>query len=154
MPEGPECRLTTDYLNKIFLHKTITNWVFCGGKYTDSYPEGYNIFDSNLPLKISHITCKGKLIYFILQDTNGLEYYILHMPKMSGKWQKITDSNCKWFVELEEKKETIWFSDIKGFASLQFTNSKKKFDNKLNCLGPDIMRPEFKLPIFKELILK
>jgi len=154
MPEGPECRLATDYLNKIFLHKTITNWVFCGGKYTDTYPEGYKRFDDNLPLIVSDISCKGKLIYFILQDTNGVKYYILHNPKMTGIWKKKRDNNCKWFVELKETKETIWFSDIKGFANLNFINSKNLFNNELNCLGPDIMRSEFKLPIFKELTQK
>jgi formamidopyrimidine-DNA glycosylase len=158
MPEGPECRLTTDYLSKIFLNKTITNWVFCGGKYTDSCPEGYHIFDSNLPLKVHHISCKGKLIYFILQDEKGVEYYILHSPRMTGKWQKNHDNHCKWFVELtcdkNDVQKTIWFSDIRGFATLQFTDCKKTFDKKLNSLGPDIMRSEFKLPLFRELVKK
>lgn len=160
MPEGPECRLTTDYLNKIFLHKTIKNWVFCGGKYTNTYPEEYYIFDSKLPLTVHNISCKGKLIYFILKDTKGVEYYILHSPKMTGKWQKFYDNHCKWFVELTENsfqekvQKTIWFSDIKGFATLHFTNCNKIFTNKLNSLGPDIMKSEFKLPLFKELIKK
>ena len=157
MPEGPECRLTTDYLSKIFLNKTITNWVFCGGKYTDSCPDGYHIFDNKLPLKVDSISCKGKMIYFILQDEKGVEYYILHSPRMTGKWQKNHDNYCKWFVELtcdKNEQKTIWFSDIRGFATVQFTDCKKTFDKKLNSLGPDIMRSEFKLPLFRELIKK
>lgn len=39
MPEGPECRIITDYLTKTILNKTIINWVFCNGKYPVDYPE-------------------------------------------------------------------------------------------------------------------
>ena len=39
MPEGPEYRLTIDYLNNIMVGKKVDNWLFCGGNYTESDPE-------------------------------------------------------------------------------------------------------------------
>ena len=95
MPEGPECRIIVDYLQKTILNKIITNWVFCNGKYTDEYPDGYKIFDKNLPLLVTDINCKGKMIYFILKDQQGIEYFILHYPKITGKWQKKRYNFCK-----------------------------------------------------------
>lgn len=159
MPEGPECRIITDYLRKTILNKTITNWVFCNGKYTDDYPVGYKLFNQNLPFLITDIQCKGKMVYFILKDEEDIEHYILHYPKMTGKWQKNYDNYCKWYIEVNQKgerpkKETIWFSDSRGFGTLEFTDSKAILNSKVDNLGPDIMKPEFKLPIFKEIIKK
>ena len=72
MPEGPECKLTVEYVSTILTGNTITNWIFCGGKYTDDYPSGYKDFSIKLPLVVKEVKCKGKFIYFIFKDN----YYI------------------------------------------------------------------------------
>ena len=153
MPEGPECRLTVDYLNKVLRGNTITDWVFCGGRYTEEDPEGFSFFDTALPLTVNEVKCKGKFIYFLLTDTTGARHYILHSLMMTGRWQKKYDKYCKWFLELGDGK-TVWFRDPRSFATLIFTDNLDVLSDKLTSLGPDIMTREFSLPLFKKLAKK
>lgn len=153
MPEGPEVRLTVEYLNSVLAEKKITNWIFSGGEYTDIHPEGYDEFDTVLPLTVVNINCKGKFIYFILSDKEGKKYYILHSLMMTGRWQNYYDEYCKWFVEVENGV-TLWFRDPRALATVKFTSDKNILHDKLDKLGPDIMKKEFKLPIFKNLAKK
>lgn len=153
MPEGPEIRLTVDFLNSVLQNKKITDWVFSGGRYTDEYPEGFDEFDSALPLTVKEVNCKGKFIYFTITNDDGDEYYILHSLMMTGRWQKKYDDCCKWFVEVEGGN-TLWFRDPRAFATLKFSSDAKILQEKLDLLGPDIMKPEFKLQHFKKLAKK
>ena len=93
MPEGPECKLTVEY---ILIGNAITKWIFCYGKYTDDYPYGYSDFSMKLPLVVKEVKCKGKFIYFIFMDN----YYILHSMMMTGKWTQKYDIHCKWYLEV------------------------------------------------------
>lgn len=152
MPEGPECRLTVDFLDKNINGKTIYQWNFCGGKYTDNYPGGYECFDEFLPAKVDQVSCKGKFIYFTISK-NDEKYYVFHSLMLTGRWQNEHDEYCKCFIELDDNK-TIWFRDTRGFGTFYFTNNKEELENKLANLGPDIMKPEFKLDIFRSLAKK
>jgi DNA-formamidopyrimidine glycosylase len=153
MPEGPECRLTVEFLNRVLQNKKITDWVFSGGRYTDDYPEGYDEFDAALPLTVDEVNCKGKFIYFTLSDKDRNKYYILHSLMMTGRWQKTHDDYCKWFVEVDDG-QTLWFRDPRAFATVKFTSDEDVLREKLDRLGTDIMKPEFKLPEFKKLARK
>jgi len=154
MPEGPECRSTIDYLNKALQGKVITDWVFCGGKYPDKPPEGFQEFNDALPLTFTAVSCKGKFIYFTMTNPeDGKEYYILHSLMLTGRWLKKHDKYAKWFVETDDGK-TLWFTDSRSFATLKFTTDKGVLDEKLEKLGPDIMRREFTLAKFEELVAK
>lgn len=153
MTEAAEIRLTVDFLNRNLKNKKITNWVFTGGLYTEEYPEGYNEFDAALPLTVDDVHCKGKFVYFILSDNDENKYYVLHSLMTTGRWQKIHDNYCKWFVEVDDG-QTLWFRDPRAFATVKFTSNKDILQEKLDGLGPDIMTPEFKLPEFKKLAKK
>lgn len=153
MPEGPECRLTVDYLTSALQGRRIQDWVFCGGGYTDDTPEGFEIFDNALPLKVKKVQCKGKLIYFILTGEDEREHYIIHSLMMTGRWQKNYDDYCKWFLELDNGN-TIWFRSPRSLSTLAFTTDKTILQDKLDRLGPDIMTRSFTLPNFKDLAIK
>ena len=156
MPEGPEVRITIDFLNKVLKNKTINLLTFCGGKYTDIRPTGYNNFDKFLPATVKDVACKGKFIYFTLFKKEGESeqyYYILHSLMLTGRWQKNYDDKCKCFIELDNGF-TIWFRDTRSFATFSFTNERKVLDDKLNKLGPDIMTRDFTLDYFKNTIAK
>ena len=153
MPEGPECRLTIDYLNKELRGRKVLDWVFCGGGYTEEDPDGFQAFDDALPLTVKNVSCKGKFIYFILVDNEGNEHYILHSMMMTGRWQKNHDDYCKWFLEVDNGR-TIWFRSPRSLSTLAFTTDRGILDDKLFLLGPDIMTREFSLPGFKGLTKK
>ena len=152
MSEGPECKLTIDYLNKALKGHKVLDWVFCGGKYTEEDPEGFSEFDTALPLRVKEVSGKGKFIYFTLTDEEGANYYILH-SLMTGRWQKNHDEYCKWFLDLDNGK-TMWFRNPRSFTTLSFTNRREVLNKKLSSLGPDIMTREFSLPTFKKLMRK
>jgi DNA-formamidopyrimidine glycosylase len=152
MSEGPETRLTTDYLNKSLKDKKIIDWVFSGGKYIENYPKGFEEFDKNLPLIVEDVKCKGKFIYFILTNSSGKNFYIFHYLS-TGSWQNNYEDHSKWFLEIDNGR-TLWFKDPKGFGNLVFSSNKKLLDNKINDLGPDIMRENFHLYEFKNLFEK
>uniref|UniRef100_A0A6C0LUQ6 Formamidopyrimidine-DNA glycosylase catalytic domain-containing protein n=1 Tax=viral metagenome TaxID=1070528 RepID=A0A6C0LUQ6_9ZZZZ len=153
MPEGPEYRLTIDYLNNTMVGKKVDNWLFCGGNYTETDPEGFDEFDSVRRLLVKKVECKGLFIYFTLIDDKEKEYYILHSLNMTGRWQNNHDIYCKWFVELDNG-ETVWFRDQNSLATLFFTTDISVLQDKLKSLGPDIMTREFSLPLFKSLAVK
>lgn len=153
IPESAEVRLTVDFLNKSLKNNKITEWIFCGGRYTEEYPEGYEEFDIMLPLTVDEVNCKGKFIYFTLSNDSGEKIYIFHSLMMTGRWQKDHDDHCKWFVEIDNGK-TLWFRDPRAFATLIFSSNELALQEKLSKLGPDILKPEFKLPIFRQLVKK
>jgi DNA-formamidopyrimidine glycosylase len=133
-------------------NKIITNWIFIGGQYRNEHPKGFKEFYQSLPLLVSEISCKGKLIYFICFNESGV-YYILHSLRMTGRWQFKQDQFCRWCLEYENGKK-IWLRDSRCFATLHFTKSLETFQTTLNKLGPDILSKEFTLPIWKKLIRK
>ena len=153
MPEGPECRLTVDYLNQALQGKKIQDWVFCGGRYTDEPPEGFEEFNLSGLQLVKEVSCKGKFIYFTLEDAEGKPHFILHSLMMTGSWQKKYDDFSKWFVELEDGT-TIWFRDPRNFATLRFTTDPDVLSTKLAGLGPDIMGTTIRLKDFKDLATK
>ena len=153
MPEGPECRLTVDFLDSQLHSQSLTSWIFSGGRYTDEYPEGYESFDAALPLTLTDISCKGKFIYFTFSKDSGKKYYVMHSLMMTGRWQKDYDEFCKWFIETANGT-SLWFRDPRAFATLSFTDDPEVLNARLAGLGPDIMRSEFKLPLFKTLATK
>ena len=78
MPEGPEYRLTVDYLNKALRGKKVMDWVFCGGGYTEEDPDGFQDFDDALPLTVKEVACKGKLsiLRSPMRRSKSTTYYI------------------------------------------------------------------------------
>ena len=153
MPEGPECRITTEELNHLMVGKTIEDWVFFGGRYTDTPPEGYACFDCALPLVVESVECKGKFIYFTLRDTDGKAQYILHSLMMTGRWQTEWDKYCKWYLQFDTN-ETVWFRDPRALGTLRFTDSREVLDRAINRLGPDLLGSELTVDKLKELCMK
>ena len=151
MYEGPECRLTVDFLNEYLNNQVITNWVFVGGPYLEKYPEGFDVFLQELPLVIDKIEVKGMFIYFTLHNEMYKEFYILHKIK-SGRWQKrmeVYDSIL--YIEIEGK-EPLWFIDAMDKASFVFTDDQGVLDRCLGQLGMDIFSPDFSYMFWKDLL--
>ena len=153
MPESAEVRRTVDYLEKHLVGNQITDWIFVSGKYIKQYPEGYEEFAENLPMTVKTVNCKGKFIYFILENDMGEKYYILHSMMLTGRWQPYRDEQCRWFVETD-LNVSLWFRNPRSFATLTFTTDRKVLDAKLSKLGVDILTSEFTLEKFLALVAR
>lgn len=153
MPEGPECKLTAEYLDTVLENKAIMEWEFISGQYNEEkLPMGFKQFNEALPLLVEKVSCKGKLIYFVLYNEFG-KFYILHSLRMTGRWQEKEDNYCRWYISLDDGKK-IWFRNPRCLATLKFTNEKVIFNSIIDKIGPDILTPQFNLDIWKKLIHK
>ena len=152
MPEGPEVKLTTEYLQKELSNKIISKWEFVSGQYENKYPEGYEEFEKSLPLIVEEVQCKGKLIYISCYNEHR-HFYILHSLRMTGKWQNKFDEYCRWYIELDTEKK-IWFRNPRCLATLHFTENKSTLDNTLKKLGFDVLKNDLTVPKWKELVNK
>ena len=152
MPESAEVKLTTDYLNSQLENKVVTDWVFIGGKYEGNEPPGFREFHDALPLLVEQVSCKGKLIHFVLFNEFS-RFYILHSLRMTGRWQKNEDEYCKWYIEIDYDHK-IWFRNPRCLATVQFTTSERIYTGILNKLGPDILTDKFTLQAWHKLVKK
>lgn len=150
MPESAECKLTAEYLAKSLEGKIVTDWIFVSGQYENEYPKGFEDFHDSLPLIVDEVSCKGKLIYFILSNEYK-KYYVLHSLRMTGRWQDYQDDYSRWFIEVENKKG-IWLRDPRCLATLHFTRDENTFQQTLNKLGPDILTDSFDLVTWKKIV--
>lgn len=153
MPESAEVKITTEFLKKKLENKVISGWVFTSGQYMNEYPTGFDDFEKNLPLIVENVQCKGKFIYFTVFNEHGY-FYILHSLRMTGRWQEHEDRHCRWFINLEDNDDTIWFRDSRCFATLEFTSDKSRLQNALDNLGPDVLTNDISLEIWKEMVNK
>uniref|UniRef100_A0A6C0EQD2 Formamidopyrimidine-DNA glycosylase catalytic domain-containing protein n=1 Tax=viral metagenome TaxID=1070528 RepID=A0A6C0EQD2_9ZZZZ len=152
MPESAEVKLTAEYLASTLENKIITDWCFLSGQYEHNCPQGFEEFHNALPLIVEQVSCKGKLIFFILHN-EYTRFYILHSLRMTGRWQEEQDMYCRWYIEIENKKR-IWFRNPRCLATLHFTKNEPTFRQTLSKLGPDILTDEFDLATWKQLITK
>lgn len=128
--------------------------MFSKGEYAEKYPSGYEDFDKSLPLTVKGVKCKGTFIYFtLISEKSGLKYYVLISMGITSRWQQTYDKYCKWFIEIDNDL-TLWFREPCSFSNLEFSTDKEYLQKKIGNLGPDILKPEFKLPMFKKLALK
>ena len=81
MPEGPEVLIISEQLDFYLCNRIITEFNIIGGRYMNhDVPKGYNNFIDLLPLTISYVECKGKLIIFhviAIQITQRFHYSFL-----------------------------------------------------------------------------
>jgi formamidopyrimidine-DNA glycosylase len=92
MPELPEVKVTSERIQKITKGKQLTDIEFISGRYTKSQPKGFAQFSKALPMRIVNVDSKGKLMYFVLQDSNGEMWTIFNTFGLTGEWQSVEES--------------------------------------------------------------
>lgn len=150
MPEGPEVKLTVDFLNKMLYNQIITDWPMISGQYINKSPKGYKEFYEDLPMMVENVLCKGKQICFVLFNENRI-WYVTHSLRMTGRWQTYSDPCCRWYMELDNNLK-LWFRDPRCFATLSFTTVEDEHKNSFNSLGPDILSDEFSFSAWQNIV--
>lgn len=69
MPEITEVLVTSHYLLSRIKNRYISNLKVLSGRYTHQKIEGLDNFEKNLPAKIKDIDTKGKLLWFVLENS-------------------------------------------------------------------------------------
>jgi DNA-formamidopyrimidine glycosylase len=139
MPEGPEVACLAEELNKNLQNKVINNFEFIGGRYIKhSLPEYFEEFKECLPLKIIKIEYKGKLIIFHFEKN----WYMFNTLGMSGCWtyNKLKHSHVLIEYSLQgsegyDDNKKIYFTDVRRFGTIIFTNDTKIYEKKLKSIA-------------------
>lgn len=150
MPESAEVKLTAEYLSKVLEGQVITDFQFVSGQYENNDPIGFDEFYDSLPLIVSEVKCKGKMIYMncASEDKN---FYIMHSLRLTGSWREKEDSCSRWYILLDTGTK-LWFRDPRCMATLHFTQDEKVLQATLDKLGYDILTEEFTLKRWKDIV--
>lgn len=155
MPEGPEVKYITNFLNSNIKGKKLEKITINNGRYNKhGPPKGYTKFIKELPLKIESINCYGKFIWWEFENS---ELTLWNTLGMSG-WWNINDINKHNNLSFYFKNDIVNFNDVRNFGTFIFCD-KESLKNKLKKFGPDILEFDKKnkdsgLILFKERIKK
>ena len=142
MPEGPECHLAAEMLNKYFQNTIITNIDFSGGRYLKhGIPKGLENTSDLIKNKmlIEKIYCKGKLIIWKFKNNS----YLLNTLGMSGRWtfKKVKHCDVCFTFTLNDNTNSeckIWFKDQRHFGTFKLVN-QSEFSKKIKSIGYDVL---------------
>ena len=150
MPEGPEVKRNTDFLNRQLSGKQIEEINILSGRYTkEKGPfKGYEKMLDKM-LIVSEVLCKGKFIYFKFQDGTSLWSTL----GMSAAWQKKETKHSRVYIKTSYGNE-VFFNDIRNFGTLKYVETTKELNDKLKTLGPDVLNSYVDTELFKSRLDK
>ena len=149
MPEGPEVKRNTDFLNRELSGKMFEHLQILSGRYKTHGPfSGYEKMIGKM-LIVSEVCCKGKFIYFKFQDGSSLWSTL----GMSASWQKKATKHSRVHIKTNYGNE-VYFNDIRNFGTLKYVETEKELQDKLNTLGPDVLSSYVDTELFKNCLDK
>jgi formamidopyrimidine-DNA glycosylase len=148
MPEGPEVRKIVEQMRPFVLNKNLKEIKIHSGRYTKNSPDGLTWFQENLPLKLTHLDCKGKFIYFKFGDYSN----IWNTLGLTGGWTNNLPEEHRRITFNFDDADPIYFSDIRNFGTLKFVKSEDLLQKKLASLGTDILMEDMSDQLFRTKI--
>jgi len=113
MPEGPEVKITTDFLKK-FIGKEFSNLAILSGRYAKK-GEVPGLSDVFLPAKIVDVNCKGKFIYFTMQykvnETCAKVFHMFSTLGMTGMWSQEKTKHSRFSI-LFDDETYLYYNDV------------------------------------------
>ena len=153
MPEGPELKITANFLIKHLLNRSITLEIH-KGRYT-RHPLK-NLDKVHFPLKVNKIGVKGKFIYFTFDNTEISMWVTLGM---SGHFLLHNNETSPYLTEKHNniaihygKKHPIWFQDYRNFGTFSFAFKKEDLENKLSKIGLDLLEIDTSFNEFYQIL--
>lgn len=133
MPEGPEVRIISEQLAKHVNNQTLQEIDIVGGRFVQSPPENFGHFGISLPSKITEVKCKGKFIWFALEN----DWYIFNTLGMTGSWSTKKEKHAAIRLRLVDKE--VYFFDPRHFGTVKLAYGKETLQQKLNSIGIDLL---------------
>jgi formamidopyrimidine-DNA glycosylase len=165
MPEGPELKLSRDYLRTILLGKKIINaFPLPTGRYSQDKPSGHDEFITALqklgPATVLSIDTRGKFMYWSLLFENDTETWSLWTTYgMSGQWMKQQNKHAAYGIYFNDSGNAdlfneMYFVDPRHFGTLKWVRGVKNLEKKLGTLGPDILEGNVSSDVFAKRLLR
>jgi formamidopyrimidine-DNA glycosylase len=153
MPELPEVARTVHSLSQIIKGGTLEEVIIHSGRYAKhGDPAGLENFRNDLPAKIDDINFQGKLIIFEFTGSSGKKWWAWNTLGMSGGWRN--DWSKHGHVEFRCKFLSVFFTDIRNFGTLKFTDSLDETNKKKRTIGPNHLSDEISNELFKQRLMK
>jgi formamidopyrimidine-DNA glycosylase len=139
MTEGPEASFLAQYIYRRFKNKKLKHIVINDGRYkTHGPPHNFKQFNIMLPLKLTSIYKKGKVIFLIFENN----WTIIVKFGMSGWFYTETDKPDiikEPNITFEFENKNLYFTDFRNFGTLTFTGDIPFIVNQIDKLAPDIL---------------
>tara|TARA_B100000475_G_C14998603_1_gene315382 strand:+ start:580 stop:1377 length:798 start_codon:yes stop_codon:yes gene_type:complete len=118
MPEGPEVKIVSDYLNRKLENKEITSFSYCSKPYKIKYGKIVKQLNQYTPFHFSKFFCIGKSSFLKLDHKN---YFSFHLG-MTGKWSEKKEKHTHLSIQTSDKF-TIYFTDTRRFGNIKLINN-------------------------------
>lgn len=167
MPEGPEVKNITNYLNSRLSGLTLVSvgWDEKSKFYPDG-PDQMNTLRAYFPAKLKQVFCKGKQIFFQLTSVKyDQTFYFNSGLGMSGGWivKKGKHSNL-WLdfgeivsdgkISLRVTDFRIYFDDKRHFGNFTILWGEAALQARLAQLGPDLLSGQVTLPVWTDIVTR
>ena len=145
MPEGPEIALITRSL-KLLKKSTLIKIALKSGKIKRTKQGSFTTFNKNLPANIKKISCKGKYIWFELENSGKIEYIGFRLG-LVGRLRILNELHIlphdKVIFYFIKPVKYLIFSDYRNFGDVCL-NTELQHNNYIGKIGPDIGKVSLK----------
>ena len=135
MPEGPEVKIVSDFINSKLHNKNIISIDCISSPYKQKYSEITKEVNKFLPLKFNSSFCRGKTTFIKLIENKFLAYHL----GMTGFWS--LDKRKHAHLQIVTKSSTLYFHDTRRFGNIKLVDRKlldTKYDINLDLLNNTI----------------
>ena len=125
MPEGPEVKIVSDYINENLYKSHIESIECISIPYRKKYDDLVNEINKLLPQKFTPSFCRGKTTFIKL----GSDTYFSYHLGMTGYWS--SKENKHAHLKIITNTKTLYFHDARRFGNIKIIN-KKLLNTKYN----------------------
>ncbi len=132
MPEGPEVKIVSDYINKKLHNSRIQSIECISIPYIVKYTSLVNEINKLIPQKFIPSFCRGKSTFIKLAPDIYLAYHL----GMTGYWSTIQNKHAH--LKVVSDSNTLFFHDTRRFGNIKIINNKllsTKYNINLDLLN-------------------
>jgi formamidopyrimidine-DNA glycosylase len=146
MTEGPEATFLAEMIYQHFRGKRLQRVRILAGRYKTHGPgKGFLAFQRLLPLRLTDVYKKGKVIFLFFEEgwcliaKMGMTGWFYSGDDMVAR-RTLHRSNPNVAFEFEGGEELL-FADFRNFGTLTFTNDVLTIVEEMDRLAPDVLNP-------------
>ena len=130
MPEGPEVKIASDFLNNTFEKQVIIKVEVLTEYFEKKYFEVFQSLRESLIGKELHSFTIGKNTFIKLHHNSFYNYHL----GMTGSWMESHKKHCHFKISSEKK--TLYFMDVRKFGNHKLNIPHKRMHNRNFVLFP------------------
>ena len=149
MPEGPEVKIMSDYVNEVLSGHSIANIECISQPYKIKYGSLVDSFQTFLPFVFKPSFCVGKASFIDFGDQTLFSYHL----GMTGFWSTQMSSHAH-LKFITRSGLSFYFHDTRRFGNIKLLSNSNNLFNKYyngDFLNYDICLEEYSLYLFSTL---